>query len=231
MRLGARHPGVRAHAAEPARISAHRRLRGRIAEDAGRQGQSQGAARARDARTDMSDDPNRLFPKITDDALDALRRRVNVRIENTLEPWCHEATRDCDPPLRAWHRRRQSAVVRSGLRSGHALGRHRRVAELPVRHQPDHFRLCRRPARCARDVGWRRLDLASAGAAQRRDHHRGMAEGPDRTPDAVSPDARSSRSITSTSTTSAARWSPPPTVGAFAPIAIRRGNRAASTTR
>ena len=42
----------------------------------------------------MSDDPTRLFPKITDEALDALRRRVNVRIENTLEPWCHEATRD-----------------------------------------------------------------------------------------------------------------------------------------
>jgi acyl dehydratase len=35
-----------------------------------------------------------LFPKITDEALDALRRRVDVRIENTLEPWCHEATRD-----------------------------------------------------------------------------------------------------------------------------------------
>src|SRR4051794_41616317 len=42
----------------------------------------------------MSDDPTLLFPKITDEALDALRRRVNVRIENTLEPWCHEATRD-----------------------------------------------------------------------------------------------------------------------------------------
>jgi len=35
-----------------------------------------------------------LFPKITDEALDALRRRLDVRIENTLEPWCHEATRD-----------------------------------------------------------------------------------------------------------------------------------------
>ncbi len=42
----------------------------------------------------MSEDANRLFPKITDEALDALRRRMNVRIENTLEPWCHEATRD-----------------------------------------------------------------------------------------------------------------------------------------
>ena len=42
----------------------------------------------------MNDEPNRLFPKITDEALDALRRRLNARIENTLEPWCHEATRD-----------------------------------------------------------------------------------------------------------------------------------------
>ena len=43
-----RDPGIRAHAPEPARISAHRRLRGRAAEDAGRQGQPQGAARARE---------------------------------------------------------------------------------------------------------------------------------------------------------------------------------------
>ncbi len=35
-----------------------------------------------------------LFPKITDEGLDGLRRRLNVPIENTLEPWCHEATRD-----------------------------------------------------------------------------------------------------------------------------------------
>ena len=42
----------------------------------------------------MNAEPNRHFPKITDQALDALRGRRNVRIENTLEPWCHEATRD-----------------------------------------------------------------------------------------------------------------------------------------
>ena len=34
------------------------------------------------------------FPKVTDAGLDALRQRIGVRIENTLEPWCHEATRD-----------------------------------------------------------------------------------------------------------------------------------------
>src|SRR5499426_2621252 len=35
-----------------------------------------------------------LFPKITDEGLDALRRRIGVKITDTLEPWCHEATRD-----------------------------------------------------------------------------------------------------------------------------------------
>ena len=35
-----------------------------------------------------------LFPKITDHGLDDLRRRIGVEITDTLEPWCHEATRD-----------------------------------------------------------------------------------------------------------------------------------------
>ncbi len=42
----------------------------------------------------MNAEPQREFPTITDEAMDALRRRIGVRIENTLEPWCHEATRD-----------------------------------------------------------------------------------------------------------------------------------------
>jgi acyl dehydratase len=36
----------------------------------------------------------RHFPKITDQGLNQLRQRIGVKIENTLEPWCHEATRD-----------------------------------------------------------------------------------------------------------------------------------------
>jgi len=36
----------------------------------------------------------RLFPKITDEVLNALRQRIGVPITDTLEPWCHEATRD-----------------------------------------------------------------------------------------------------------------------------------------
>src|SRR5215472_16518793 len=34
------------------------------------------------------------FPKITESGLDDLRRRIGVKITDTLEPWCHEATRD-----------------------------------------------------------------------------------------------------------------------------------------
>jgi acyl dehydratase len=35
-----------------------------------------------------------LFPKITDRGLENLRSRIGVKITDTLEPWCHEATRD-----------------------------------------------------------------------------------------------------------------------------------------
>ncbi len=42
----------------------------------------------------MTADEPRLFPKITDRALDELRARIGRSIEDTLEPWCHEATRD-----------------------------------------------------------------------------------------------------------------------------------------
>ncbi len=36
----------------------------------------------------------RLFPKISDETLGDLRRRIGVPITDTVEPWCHEATRD-----------------------------------------------------------------------------------------------------------------------------------------
>jgi acyl dehydratase len=35
-----------------------------------------------------------LFPKITDDGLASLKRRIGVEIVGSLQPWCHEATRD-----------------------------------------------------------------------------------------------------------------------------------------
>ncbi|SEQ96113.1 Acyl dehydratase [Solimonas aquatica] len=41
----------------------------------------------------MADGTNR-FPKITEEGLDELRKRIGVKIENTLEPWNYEATRD-----------------------------------------------------------------------------------------------------------------------------------------
>ncbi|MGN6358306.1 MAG: FAS1-like dehydratase domain-containing protein, partial [Novosphingobium sp.] len=34
------------------------------------------------------------FPKITEEGLAALRERIGVRIENTIEPWNYEASRD-----------------------------------------------------------------------------------------------------------------------------------------
>jgi len=42
----------------------------------------------------MNAESTRRFARITDEALDALRARKGVRIENTAEPWCYEATRD-----------------------------------------------------------------------------------------------------------------------------------------
>ena len=39
-------------------------------------------------------EPEQRFAIITDHALDSLRKLINVPIEDTLEPWCYEATRD-----------------------------------------------------------------------------------------------------------------------------------------
>lgn len=42
----------------------------------------------------MNDMTQRTFPKITPEGIEALRQRIGVKIENTIEPWCYEATRD-----------------------------------------------------------------------------------------------------------------------------------------
>ena len=42
----------------------------------------------------MQTKTEREFPKITEEGLDALRRRIGVKIGVTAEPWCYEATRD-----------------------------------------------------------------------------------------------------------------------------------------
>ncbi|MDE8654023.1 FAS1-like dehydratase domain-containing protein [Novosphingobium album (ex Liu et al. 2023)] len=39
-------------------------------------------------------EPISKFPKITEEGLDDLRQRIGVKIENTIEPWNYEATRD-----------------------------------------------------------------------------------------------------------------------------------------
>jgi acyl dehydratase len=43
----------------------------------------------------MTDSTHRAFPTITQTGLDELRSRIGVPITDTLEPWCHEASRDC----------------------------------------------------------------------------------------------------------------------------------------
>ena len=136
------------------------------------------------------------------------------------------------PPLRARHRRRQSAVVRSRTTPRRrSYGGIDRAAELPVRDQPHHLRLCRRPARRPRHVVGRGLELAQAGQPQRRDLDRGLAEGPDRAPDPLrrprdpadlprrflQPAGRPGRRA--------------PTAGASAPSATTRASRAPSTRR
>ena len=45
----------------------------------------------------------RSFPKITDNGLDDLRQRIGVKIGQTAEPWCHEATRDNIRPVSYTH--------------------------------------------------------------------------------------------------------------------------------
>jgi acyl dehydratase len=42
----------------------------------------------------MTDGRPALFSKITERGLDDLRKRIGVKISDTLEPWCHEASRD-----------------------------------------------------------------------------------------------------------------------------------------
>jgi acyl dehydratase len=45
---------------------------------------------------ELADDltPPGRFPRITDEAVEALRRLIGVPIEDTVEPWCYEITRD-----------------------------------------------------------------------------------------------------------------------------------------
>ena len=42
----------------------------------------------------MPSEKSALFPKITERGLDDLRKRIGVKFTDTLEPWCHEASRD-----------------------------------------------------------------------------------------------------------------------------------------
>jgi acyl dehydratase len=41
-----------------------------------------------------SEEPTQRFPKITEAGLKELRKRIGVKISESVEPWCYEATRD-----------------------------------------------------------------------------------------------------------------------------------------
>ncbi len=44
--------------------------------------------------TDVAEKTENRFPKITEEGLADLRKRIGVKIENTIEPWNYEASRD-----------------------------------------------------------------------------------------------------------------------------------------
>ena len=171
------------------------------------------------------------FPTITEQGLDDLRRRIGVKITDTLEPWCHEATRDDirhyahgigdDNPL--WCDPEYAATTRCGglvAPPSFLFACNRIVSGLR-----------RRAPRRARDVGGRGLDVASARAAQRHDHDGGLAQGPDRAPDALRR-PRHPADLPRGLLQSARRASwPTPTAGAFAPTATSHARRARSTRR
>jgi acyl dehydratase len=44
--------------------------------------------------SERTDAPQRSFPKITEEGLADLKSRIGVKISDSVEPWCYEATRD-----------------------------------------------------------------------------------------------------------------------------------------
>ena len=200
-RLRRRNAGLHARAPEPARISAARRIRERAAQDAGRArftarccASAKPLLRLRapteiPGEDDMSDQHQQVSRRSPRRAWTTCASASASRSTDTLEPWYYEATRDnirhyahgigddnplwCDPEYAA--KTQYGSIVAlpsflfttSRIISGYCGGLSGR----------------------ARHVGRRRLDLAQAGAAQRRDHHRGLPQGPGRAPDHASPAA------------------------------------------
>ncbi len=178
----------------------------------------------------MSDVEDR-YAKITDEAVDSLRRLIGVPITDTVEPWCYEATRDNirhyahgigdDNPL--WCDPRTPAGTAYGdviappsfvfalnrILSGYVGG-------LPGIHA----------MWAGADLTWHRPIVAARAIRTDRPPRRISSS---TTP--ASPGERSSRSTTSTSATIRARCCAAATRGASAPSGTRRARRARSTTR
>ena len=174
----------------------------------------------------MSNAPQ--FPKITDETLDDLRARIGVPIRDTLEPWCHEATRDnirhyahgigddnplwCEPDYAAGTRFGTIVALPSFLfATSRIISGY--VGGLPGVHA----------MWAGADWTWhrrvRRNDEITTEAASRTWSSTRPA----------SPAARCSRSTMSTSSTRTASWSPRPIAGASAPTATPRASRAPNT--
>ena len=173
----------------------------------------------------------REFPKITQQGLDDLRQRIGIKIGATLEPWCHEATRDnirhyahgigddnplwCDPEYAAKTRFGGIVALPSFLFSTNRIISGY-VGGLPGVHA----------MWSGADWNWhqpiRRNDVISTES---------LSQGSRRARDPLCRTCGPADRTTSTSSIRMATRSPTPTAGAFAPSATTRARRARSTRK
>jgi hypothetical protein len=108
---------------------------------------------------------NNRFPKITEEGLNDRRKRIGVKIADTLEPWSYEATRDAN---------RHYA---HGIGDNNPLSTDPAYAEktkfgpswrcpASLLDEPHRVRLLRGSFGHSRDVGGSRLDLVQARVAK-----------------------------------------------------------------
>ena len=125
-------------------------------------------------------EPQQRFSLINDKNLADLRKLVGVPIEDSLEPWCYEATRD---NIRHWAHGigDDNPLWCEPDYAAKANGRAAAPPSFIFRAQPLVQRLRGRPAGRARDVRRHRCGLASPDAARRPVHDQGVAQGVGRT--------------------------------------------------
>ena len=181
--------------------------------------------------TDCMPEPQQRFSVISDKSLVDLRKLIGVPIEDSLEPWCYEASRDnirhwahgigddnplwCDPKYAATTAFERVQAPPSFIfplnRSfsgyvGGLAGVHAMFAGI--------------------DVTWHRAD-----DARRLVHHQGVAEGSRRARHAFRRPLDSADLSMRILQSESASWSPRAIAGAFAPSATPRASAAPSTKR